>query len=84
MKKLFAFILLIFTILFTTEALSQTTFTGVISSDWHTEGNWDNGFPGPGNDATIPIGSNVIISDGLDIDYTLHSTKVILRLMKHL
>ncbi|MEJ6795186.1 MAG: hypothetical protein QNK63_00605, partial [Flavobacteriales bacterium] len=73
MKKLFAFILLIFTILFTTEALSQTTFTGVISSDWHTEGNWDNGFPGPGNDATIQIESNVIISDGLDIDYTLHN-----------
>ncbi len=32
-----------------------TIFTGVISSDWHTEGNWDNGFPGPGNDATVQL-----------------------------
>ena len=39
--------------------LSQTTFTGAISNDWSDAGNWDNGIPAEGNDATIPMGLNL-------------------------
>ncbi len=34
-----------------------TIWTGTISSDWNVAGNWDNGVPGVGNDATINAGA---------------------------
>ena len=42
---------------------SQTTFTGAISNEWDNAGNWNNGLPAAGNDATIPLGSTVF-NDG--------------------
>ena len=54
MKRLVAFLSLAALCLLSTEALSQTTFTGAISQDWGEEGNWTHGLPAPGNDATIP------------------------------
>jgi len=58
----------------TSIVFSQTTFTGAISDDWAEAGNWDNGLPAMGNDATIPSGSNVVIAgfisnDGSIINY---------------
>jgi outer membrane autotransporter protein len=34
-------------------ALAQTNWTGTVSSDWFTAGNWSNGVPGGGDDTTI-------------------------------
>ena len=56
MKRFVAFLSLAALCLLSTEALSQTTFTGAISQDWGEEGNWTHGLPAPGNDATIPEG----------------------------
>jgi PKD repeat protein len=35
----------------------STTWTGALSNDWHTSGNWDNGVPSSTIDATINAGS---------------------------
>ena len=56
MKRLVAFLSLPALCLLSTGALSQTSFTGAISQDWGESGNWTNGLPAPGNDATIPEG----------------------------
>ena len=56
MKRLVAFLSLPALCLLSTGALSQTSFTGAISQDWGEAGNWTNGLPAPGNDATIPEG----------------------------
>lgn len=39
-------------------AITVTNWTGAISSDWHTAGNWDNGVPDATIDAVIPNQSN--------------------------
>ena len=50
---------------------SQTTFTGTINNVWAEAGNWDNGLPAAGNDATIPDGLTVINGDFLPINFTI-------------
>ncbi len=41
---------------------AQTTFTGAVNNDWNNPANWDNGLPGPGNDALIPAGKTAVNS----------------------
>jgi len=54
-----------------TSVLSQTTFTGLVDSDYSNPGNWDNGLPAAGNDATIPDGLTAFITASLNVDYNL-------------
>ncbi len=45
--------------------ITETNWTGAISSDWHNDGNWDNGIPTATLDAIIPDRANdPIISNG--------------------
>ena len=60
MKNLIVSLSLVVLCLSTSIVFSQTTFTGAISDDWAEAGNWDNGLPAIGNEATIPSGSNVV------------------------
>jgi hypothetical protein len=54
-----------------TQLFSQTTFTGSNSDDWADAGNWDNGLPAAGNDATIPVGLIVVNFGYLFVDFTI-------------
>ena len=67
MKNLAASISLGLCCLLVTSAYSQTTFTGAISNDWADTGNWSNGLPAEGNDATIPEGLTVENSGVVEI-----------------
>ncbi len=71
MKNLIVSLSLVVLCLSTSIVFSQTTFTGAISNDWAEAGNWDNGLPAMGNDATIPAGLAVAVSDILLVDFTL-------------
>ena len=71
MKKLIVSLSLVVLCLSTSIVFSQTSFTGAISGDWAEAGNWDNGLPAMGNDATIPAGSNVLIAGFIFNDGTI-------------
>ena len=71
MKNLIVSLSLVLLCLSTSIVFSQTTFTGAISDDWAEIGNWDNGLPAMGNDATIPSGSNVVIAGFIFNDGTI-------------
>ncbi len=73
MKNLIALISLAACCLFSTTTFSQTTFTGANSTDWADAGNWDNGLPAPGNDATIPNGLTVSIESDVDFDFDVNN-----------
>ena len=60
MKNLTACLSLAVFCLLAATAFSQTTFTGAVSDDWDDAGNWDNGLPAEGNNATIPAGLTVV------------------------
>ena len=62
MKCLIYCLSLAFFCLISTFSFSQTTFTGAVNNDWSNGGNWDNGIPGPGNNATIDGGLEVHIN----------------------
>ncbi len=56
MKRFNLFFLLL---MFSASLFGLTNWTGNVNNDWFNPGNWDNGLPGPGNDAlipTVPIG----------------------------
>jgi len=40
-----------------------TTWTGNVTNDWFIGGNWDNGVPGPGSDAIIGLGADVLLTN---------------------
>ena len=67
MKNLIVCLSLAAYCLFSTTAFSQTTFTGAVSDDWADAGNWDNGLPSEGNDATIPEGLTVVNNGTIEI-----------------
>ena len=71
MKNLIACLSLAVFCFLSTTTFSQTTFTGAISTDWAAAGNWDNGLPAPGNDATIPVGLYVVNFGFLSVDFTI-------------
>ena len=71
MKNLIAFLSLGVCCLLATSAFSQTTFTVAISNDWADAGNWSNGLPAVGNDATIPAGMTVVNSTVLTTDFDI-------------
>jgi len=71
MKNLIVSLSLVVLCLSTSIVFSQTSFTGAISNDWAEAGNWDNGLPAMGNDATIPSGSNVVIAGFIFNDGTI-------------
>ena len=60
MKKLIVSLSLAVLCLSTSVVFSQTTFTGANSNVWAEAGNWDNGLPAAGNNATIPAGLIVV------------------------
>ena len=74
MKNLIVCLSLAIFCLLSSTAFSQTTFTGANSTDWADAGNWDNGLPAPGNDATIPNGLTVSIgSQVVDFDFDVNN-----------
>ena len=77
MKRLVAFLSLVALCLLSTEALSQTTFTGALGQDWFEPGNWDNGIPAIGNDATIPDGLTVVNDSSLWIGFVINNNGII-------
>ena len=58
--------------LISVSVLSQTTFTGAIDNNWSNAGNWDNGLPTAGNDATIPDGA-FVLAVSLTVNFTLNN-----------
>ena len=44
--------------LFTANAFAQTTWNGLVDTDWNTVGNWSAGVPDPTDDVTIPNAGN--------------------------
>ena len=68
MKNLTIYLSLAVFCFLSTATYSQTTFTGAVSPDWHDAGNWDNGLPAAGNDATIPAGLTVVNSGTINND----------------
>ncbi|MFK7755859.1 MAG: hypothetical protein AB8B53_02880 [Flavobacteriales bacterium] len=68
MKHLHLLACLLIFLLTSSFLFSQTTFTGANSTDWSDPGNWDNGLPNVGNDATIPIG----LTASLDVDLSFN------------
>ena len=73
MKKLIVSLSLAVLCLSTSIVFSQTTFTGAISNDWGEAGNWENGLPAAGNDATIPDGLTVNTGGFLTINFTIYN-----------
>ena len=65
MKNIVSFLSLAVFCFLSTATYSQTTYTGAIGitdlGDWADPGNWSNGLPAIGNDATIPAGKSVFI-----------------------
>ena len=55
--------------LFSFSSYAQTIFTGPANGDWFIAGNWSNGLPAVGNDATIPGPASVNISQPLVINF---------------
>ncbi|MES2649845.1 MAG: hypothetical protein V4717_23415 [Bacteroidota bacterium] len=53
----------------TNNLTAQTAWTGTVSTDWNTAGNWSAGVPGAADDVTIPDTTNnpVISSAGITI-----------------
>jgi len=43
---------------------AQTTWNGLVSTDWNTAGNWSAGIPDPADDVTIPNASNKPVIGG--------------------
>jgi hypothetical protein len=58
-------------LLATSLLFSQTQYTGPANGDWFEVGNWNNGLPGPGNDALIGGGSSVTIGSPLTVDFSI-------------
>ena len=71
MKNLVSFLSLAVFCFLSTATYSQTTFTGAISNSWANAGNWSNGLPAIGNDATIPAGLTVVNSTFLTTDFDI-------------
>jgi hypothetical protein len=59
--------------LLATATYSQTTFTGANSDYWADAGNWDNGVPAAGNDATIPGGLYVSNTGIVIVDFNIEN-----------
>ena len=51
--------------------ITTTQYTGPAGGDWTTETNWNNGLPGPNNDALIGGGFSVVISSPLTVDFKI-------------
>ncbi|MEM1320680.1 MAG: HYR domain-containing protein [Bacteroidota bacterium] len=68
MNKVLPFLLLF---LLSLPLSAQTTFTGAIDNDWFEAGNWSNGLPTTGNNATIPQGVEVDRPASPNIDHEL-------------
>ena len=77
MKNLIACLSLAVFCLLSTTTFSQTTFTGANSTDWADAGNWDDGLPAAGNDATIPTGLTDDVTPSLIVDFNLENFGVI-------
>ncbi len=43
---------------FTLNTFAQTSWNGLVSTDWNTAGNWSAGIPDPADDVTIPSAGN--------------------------
>ena len=71
MKRLLALMSLAALCLVSTEALSQTNFTGAISQDWGEEGNWTNGLPASGNNAIVNTLVEVFVEDSIHMDFEI-------------
>lgn len=58
---------------------AQTEWTGAIDNDWFNIGNWDNGLPAIGNNATIPIGNIVSIdlTSNTNFDFQVENSGLI-------
>ena len=67
MKNLIVCISLALLCLTSATTFSQTTFTGVMSTNWANTGNWDNGLPSVDNSGTIPVGLSVSNSGTISI-----------------
>ncbi len=52
---------------------AQTIYTGADGGDWFTVTNWSNGLPALGNDATVPSGKTVVISQVLTVNFNIQS-----------
>ncbi len=52
---------------------AQTLFVGADGADWFTATNWSNGLPATGNDATVPNGKTVVISQALNVNFNIQS-----------
>ena len=70
-----SFLILPFTFcLFALSSLqAQTLFVGADGGDWFTATNWNNGLPALGNDATVPSGKTVVISQALNVNFNIQS-----------
>jgi hypothetical protein len=78
MKKLIISLSLAVLYLSSSTAFSQTTFTGSNSTNWADTGNWDNGLPAAGNDATIPAGLTAENFNGpFNVYWSIHNNGTI-------
>jgi hypothetical protein len=58
---------------------AQTEWTGAVNTDWFNAGNWDNGLPDIGNDATIPLGNfvHIDLSSNTDFEFQINNNGLI-------